>query len=65
MIFGYKVFGIFIFLGIICLIGPRVENDMDEKICRKRLANHNISNYNILAVIFTIIEILFDYILNK
>lgn len=65
MIFGYKVFGILFFLGLVCILGCRLENSMDEVICGKRIANHNVKKYDIFGIICFALEFLFDYILNS
>ena len=64
MILGYKVFWVFFGMAIFCLIGPRLENSMDEVYCGQRIANHNLKTWNWVALGFLLIEITLDIIIN-
>ncbi len=64
IIFGVKITGFFLFLAILNSFGARLENSMDEAYFGQRVANHNIKKTDKYSIIFIILEIIVNVILN-
>jgi hypothetical protein len=63
-LFFYDSVMVFWMLGGLLFFGTRLENSMDEQICGKRMANHNIERTNLYTIILLFLELLSIYFIN-